>query len=167
MSMGSVWKPVDGFEGLYLVSDQGEIVSLPRNGKPGKTIAPSLMPNGYLMASLFKDGEYKGIGVHRIVAKAFCPNPLLKEQVNHMNGNRTDNRADNLQWVSCAENEEHKRSVLGTAGSPHPSVRKLKDAQVIAIRESNKPGRELAREFGVSNSTIRNIKNGRIYKEVG
>ena len=63
--------------------------------------------------------------------------------------------------------EEHKRSVLGTAGSPHPSVRKLKDAQVIAIRESNKTGRELAREFGVSNSTIRNIKNGRICKEVG
>ncbi len=166
MSTGSTWKPVEGFEGLYLVSDQGEIVSLPRNGKPGRTISPTLMPNGYLLASLFKDGEYKSIGVHRAVAKAFCPNPLLKEQVNHVNGNRADNRADNLQWVTALENEEHKRDVLGTAGSPHLSARKLTDEQVKAIRDSNKSGRELAREFGVSHSTIRNIKNKRVYREV-
>ena len=166
MSTNREWRPVDGFEGLYIVSNQGEIISLPRNGKTGKTLGQVMMPNGYMMASLFKDGSYTSELVHRIVAKAFCPNPLLKTHVNHMNGDRSDNRADNLQWVTPVENEEHKREVLGNRNSPHPSVRRLTDDQALAINRSNKSCIELAKEFGVSKTTIRNIKNGRIYREV-
>lgn len=166
MTSGSEWRPVDGFEDAYIVNDQGEIISLPRNGKPGKTLKLNLMPNGYLMADLFKNGEYTSVGVHRVVAKAFCPNPLLKEQVNHLNGNRTDNRAENLQWVTARENERHKHEVLGTGNSPHPTRRRLTAQQVRAIRSSKKSGRELAREFGVSHSAIRNIQARKVYKEV-
>lgn len=101
-----VWKPVVGYEGLYEVSDQGRVRSLNyrRTGKV-QILKPGFTRR-YLLVSLLKDGEKKHFLVHRLVALAFIPNddPEHKTQCNHINEDRLDNRACNLNWMTPKEN---------------------------------------------------------------
>lgn len=98
------WKDIEGYEGLYQVSNVGQVKSLKRNKilKSGKT------KKGYLQISLYKDGKRKLFLIHRLVAAAFLPNEEELPQVDHVNGNKTDNRASNLQWISHVENLRKK-----------------------------------------------------------
>jgi len=109
-----MWKPVVGYEGLYEVSDTGQVRSLPRNG----TVSYSriLRPNnvrGYLQVALQKNGKRKDFKVHRLVADAFIPNPERKRTVNHIDGNKGNNRVENLEWATDSENQLHSVYVLG------------------------------------------------------
>ena len=93
------WKPVEGFEGLYLVSNLGKIYSI-RN----KTMLKPLVTRaGYNRVHLSVDGKVSSLTVHRIVAKAFVPNPEGKPTVNHKNEIKADNRAENLEWMTNKE----------------------------------------------------------------
>lgn len=94
------WRDVPSWEGLYQVSDEGEIRRLTTNH-------PTLMDNGYLYASFYDKPRKQQKGLHRVVAEAFIPNPDNKAEVNHINGDKTDNRVENLEWVSSKENTEH------------------------------------------------------------
>lgn len=98
------WKEIDGTGGRLLVSDQGRIKSLLRDGRILKT---SMDKKGYVRLRVTLDRKKYAFKVHRLVAKAFIENPEEKLQVNHINGNKTDNRAINLEWVSNAENAHH------------------------------------------------------------
>lgn len=99
-----VWKDVVDFEGLYEVSSLGRI----RNTKTGAIKAQCLQSNKrYIQVQLWKNNQHYGELVHRIVARAFIPNPLNKPQVNHLDKNDQNNRADNLEWVTCSENHKH------------------------------------------------------------
>lgn len=156
---------VRGYEGSYLATDTGQIISMPKNGKMGKVVKLYDAGNGYLQAHLSKNGSYKTLLVHRIIAECFCPNPELKPQVNHIDGNKKNNSSNNLEWCTQSENERHKYDVLGV-GHKKPSRRMFTDEQVRAIREDSRGPRPLARIYGVSPNCIRQIKKHISYQEV-
>ena len=93
-------KDVVGYEGIYTVSDEGKVYSV----KKGIEIAQRYDRYGYLRVSLSKQGKIKTHLVHSLVAQAFVPNPENKETVNHIDENKENNRADNLEWLTRSEN---------------------------------------------------------------
>lgn len=99
--MGETWLPIVGYEGLYEVSDRGNIRSLFRYKKQLK---PSEGNNGYLSVELFKNKQGKRFSIHRLVAMAFIPNPENFPQINHKDENKHNNCADNLEWCSAQYN---------------------------------------------------------------
>lgn len=110
-----MWKVIKGYEGLYEVSDEGEIRSvdhlISNNGHP--VITKGVMKrarkkgNGYWVVDLWKDGVKKTRHVHRLVAEAFIDNPENKETVNHIDGNPSNNKSDNLEWATYREQNIH------------------------------------------------------------
>ena len=98
----SEWKTVRGYEGRYEVSDTGEVRSLIGNMK---TLKGAISTKGYRQVALRKEGKTKFKQVHRLVAEAFLGEP--NSTVNHINGDKTDNRAKNLEWASHRENIHH------------------------------------------------------------
>lgn len=97
-----VWMDIPGYEGLYQVSNLGNIYSA-RN----KKLLAASKQTTYSVVCLSKAGKQKCFGVHRLVALAFIPNPENKPHVNHINCNRHDNRVENLEWVTRDENITH------------------------------------------------------------
>lgn len=117
-SQVEILKPVVGFEGLYQVSNLGYIT----NGR--KTLKTYTINSGYQAVKLTKNGVRKSVLVHRIVAIHFVDNGEEKPEVNHIDGSKTNNRADNLEWVTSAENKEHARvSNLWSYNRPSTGVK--------------------------------------------
>ena len=103
--MNEIWKPIVGYEGLYEVSNLGNVRSLNYNGTGKIKILSCIIHNdGYYIVNLHKDGKQKTYKIHRLVAQAFIPNPDNKPEVNHINEDKTDNRACNLNWMTSKEN---------------------------------------------------------------
>lgn len=96
-------KDIAGFEGLYQVTTLGRIWSMRRK----KFLTFFSEKKGYLTASLRKDNKEHYLSLHRIIGKAFIPNPENKPQINHKNGNKLDNRISNLEWCTARENIQH------------------------------------------------------------
>lgn len=101
--MREIWKSVKGYEGLYEVSNTGNVKSLSKN----KILNPCLHKKGYMFVTLTKNKKTKHKYVHRLVADAFIENKLLKTQVNHIDGNKTNNKVENLEWCTDEENTKH------------------------------------------------------------
>lgn len=115
------WKYVEGYEGLYMVSNTGIIKSVDRYVKHGRygddklkfikgrilKQDKNLKRGGYMQVSLWKNNKSKTYKVHRIVAEAFIPNLDNLPQVNHIDGDKTNNNANNLEWVTDKENKLH------------------------------------------------------------
>jgi len=109
------WKDIEGYEGIYQVSNTGKVISLDRivlrNNKfpirqKGKEISQGKR-SGYKVVQLQKNDIRKGFQVHRLVAQTFIPNPQNKPQVNHIDGNKLNNNVDNLEWTTPSENIIH------------------------------------------------------------
>lgn len=96
------WKPVVGYEGLYEVSNYGQV----KNVKTQKVLMPR-NSTSYSLVALFDKGKRKDVKVHRLVAKSFLPNPENKPQVNHKDGNKVNNHLSNLEWCTNSENQKH------------------------------------------------------------
>lgn len=95
-------KPV--LDGRFLVSNEGDVFSVVRQ----KFIKGGMYPNGYrFVAFRGKDGSMHTQSIHRLVAEAFVPNPKNLPQVNHIDGNKTNNHAGNLEWVTAKDNIDH------------------------------------------------------------
>ena len=107
--MSEVWRDINGYEGYYQVSDQGRVKSLERKDRFGRTVKerilkPYINRYGYLLVVLCAGGKQKTLNVHRLVCEAFHENPDNKPQVNHINEDKADNRACNLEWTTAMEN---------------------------------------------------------------
>lgn len=105
--MKEEWRPIEGTDGQYEVSNTGKVRSNNYLGH-GKTKELKLWANGsYLRVGLRFNGKYTRFLVHRLVASAFIPNPDNLPEVNHINGNPKDNQVDNLEWVDRKSNIHH------------------------------------------------------------
>lgn len=111
--MEKKWKDVIGYKGLYIVNDAGEIMSLDKiikrkDGvsykKKGRILKQTYTGDGYYSVLLVKNGKQKRMYVHRIVAKAFIPNPENHKEINHINEDKKDNRVSNLEWIDHFSN---------------------------------------------------------------
>ena len=155
-----IWRDIEGYEGLYQVSNLGRIRSIKY------TILRPGFNYEYYFVALSRDGNKTMKKVHRLVAQAFIPNPENKPQINHINAIKTDNRAINLEWVTQKENSAHAIS-LGLGRKP-----KLSDDIEKEIYRSFMPYdktyglKALAKKYNVDTSTIRNIiKRQRLFDE--
>jgi hypothetical protein len=171
----AIWKPLMAFGigGLFEVSNYGHVRRCKpgRNARVGKMVAARLMPQGYVQVKLRVPGKKHGVikAIHILVASAFLPSPQPDQRViDHINGEKTDNRADNLEWVTQQENT--RRAV--EAGRFHPNGRhvaaKLSLADVEDLRraagERTREGH--ASHFGVTASAIDDALSGRTHAGV-
>nr|WP_312578233.1 NUMOD4 domain-containing protein [Sedimentibacter sp.] len=101
--MQEIWKDVKGYEGLYQVSNLGRIKSIRNN----IILKQRLDKDGYCIINLSNNGMQKHYRVHRLVAETFITNDNAKPQVNHLDGNKTNNYTSNLEWVTGKENLHH------------------------------------------------------------
>lgn len=161
------WLPVPGYESDYIVSSFGNVapISGRRGSRPFKPLSQSLCGSGYLKVTLRKNGNGANVMIHRIVALAFVPNPEHKPQINHKNGNKLDNRAENLEWVTRSENQLHAYRVLGRARSHKGHPVKISADDAREIFRSQLSTKELSDIYGISDTMVRNIKQGKSWKE--
>jgi hypothetical protein len=161
-----VWLPVDGYIGIYEISNHG------RCRRVGSVIC--LMPvdagKGYRTVSLCKDGSIKNVPIHRMVLIAFCgPEPFVGAQAAHNDGDRSNNRLTNLRWATPVENQadriRHGTDLRGSAvfGAvlTEPDVARIRDR--IRSGERNP---QIANDYGVSVSTIHLIRHNKTWRHV-
>lgn len=147
----------------YYVHDDGAVFNI----KTMRFVKPQ--SNGrYNKVTLSINGKEHQYLIHRLVAKAFIPNPDNKPEVNHINGDRFDNRVENLEWVTASENQSHAvRTNLKKHGTDLWNGKFTKE-QVLEIMRRKHNGescRKLGKEFGVNETTISAISRGLRYKQ--
>ena len=168
------WRDVVGYEGLYQVSGCGLVRSKDREEvvtgrhphpykrkRKGRVIKSIISNAGYLQVGLYKNGVCRRATVHRLVCQAFKPNVEGLSEVNHINEDKLDNRASNLEWCSRSSNARH--SSYKYRGS-HSGKSKLRESDVLHIVKELKAGTPqtaIAKEFDVTNHTIHKIKSGK------
>ena len=169
------WKDIKGFEGLYQISDDGRIKSLSRTVPGGygctrfmaEKILSCYKNRGYMYANLRKDGKDNVCQVHRLVAETFIPNPLKKNQINHIDGNKLNNTVSNLEWCTSSENLFHAFSTgLNVAHN-----RKLTIEDVQCIRRQKENGIKVGKVYAqfkeiVSRPTFDDCWYGKTWKNI-
>ena len=178
-----IWVDVSGFEPFYEISTLGRIRSKPRMKRirggglqpiPARLITAQLLKNGYFYVTLWS-GKTKGTTtpLHRVIAKAFIPNPENKPEVNHLNGIRTDNSIENLEWCTTRENALHKYRVLGykcptTLKGTANKAAKLNDDKVrqILTLAGSVSMAGIAQRFSVSKRAVQFIIHRKTWKHV-
>lgn len=171
-----IWKDVIGYEGFYQVSNLGRIKSLPRTicnwgGKKGvhkskeRVLKPQLNHKGYLRICLCIPSKKITYTLHRLIAIAFLGDPG-KLHVNHIDGDKLNNKISNLEYCTHLQNMEHAIKMgLTVKGVNHHNA-KLNPKKVSEIRLSNLTGRELAEIYNVCEATIREAKTYKNWKDV-
>lgn len=117
-----IWKDIPGYEGYFMASNLGRIKSIDRtliypNGEEhklkGRILIPKRSQVGYLRVNLSVNRKVRTINIHRLVAETFIPNPENKDQINHLDGDKTNNKVSNVVWSTCSENILHAYRELG------------------------------------------------------
>lgn len=142
----------------YLVTSDGKVI-----GPKGRALKPRVHMHGYVRMSVVADGVTRDFYVHRVVCETFhgpAADPTM--QVDHINGERGDNRAENLRWVTKATNLEHRKHPVGVAR--RNTI--LSDEQVRGIRAAVGSQSVIARRFGISREHVRDIRNGKERRHV-
>lgn len=157
--MAEIWRDVQGYEGLYEVSNLGNVRSLPRATTRGKTITKNNSGRGYLQVVLYKNGKSKTHLVHRLVAQAFVPNPFNFSTVNHKDEQKNNNRFDNLEWCTIqynlSYNNLHKRRGL-------PKYRAVNQYTTLGVFIKRWRGaQDVENELGFNHSLISAVCRGK------
>lgn len=153
-----IWKDIPDYEGLYQVSNLGRVKS---SYKGGRILKPLPVRSGYLRVALtFYDGSIHFIPIHRLVLIAFSQN-MGNMQVNHINGIKTDNRLENLEWVTRSENMRHAYK-LGLEKPVNNGFKKrivvMKNGITIGEYQSI---REMCRDMGFDRRSVQRTMSGR------
>lgn len=178
--MQEVWKPVLGYETAYEVSSLGRVRSVDREvmnrwgttcARKGQIRAHGVKREGYHFVNLCRKQRAKPMYVHRLVAIAFLPNPDCLPQVNHRDGDKSNNAVENLEWCSKSENCQHALSagLYESAKGEAIGNSVFTEAQVSEIRSRWKNGekqKHLAAEYGVLPGTIHKIVHRQRWKHV-
>jgi len=157
-NFGPLRKEIAGWPNYEVLSD-GRVWSKKRS----RFLKPSDNGKGYFQVGLCQGGEKKMVQVHRLVAQGFIPNPEAKKEVNHISGITSDNRVENLAWVSASENQRHayKTGLKMAKQGERNGQSKLTEKNIIEIRQRYAAGDiyqyQLAEEFGVSQPLIGHI----------
>ena len=158
-----VWRDIEGYEGRYQVSSMGRVKSLKRADSWGRTVKerilkPNVVGGGYLIVALYAGGKPKKFLVHRLVCTAFHENPENKLDVNHINENKTDNRACNLEWITRKENCNHgTRNERSAKNRSKPVGQYTRDGELVKIWPS---AIEVERQAGFNHGNIGKAANG-------
>ena len=142
--MKEIFKDIEGYKGLYQVSNLGNVKSL-RFGKE-KVLKPVKDGKKYLFVGLYKQGKHKMCKVHRLVAQTFIPNSQNLPQINHKDEDKTNNQVNNLEWCDCQYNIDYSQSkkvMCVETGVVYPSLS------------------EAARQLGFSQGNISSACNGK------
>lgn len=169
--MGEVWKPIQGYERLYEVSNCGNVKSI----KSDKLLKQLNNGNGYLVVNLSKKGEVKKHFVHRLVATAFVEKPYDYTVVNHKDEIKTNNNADNLEWCTLVYNFQYgttpERRAKTARGKLGKESRRCFEIICVETGELFYGTGEIQRKYGFNPSNIiacckgkRNIANGYHWK---
>lgn len=174
---GEEWIDIRGYEASYRISNLGRVKSLKRSAKklngerivPEKILKQSKNHGGYLGVILSLNRVKTRIPTHRFVAMHFIPNPENKPEVNHKKGIKTDNRAKELEWATKAENEKHAVDNELKAMGERIHTCKISASHVRLIRDFLKNGitlKDVANKYGISISTVYEIKSRKIWKHI-
>lgn len=159
-----IWKQAPGYEGLYNVSNLGNVFSIVSN----RLLTPYLR-KGYKSVWLTKMRIEKNILIHRLVAIAFIPNPENKKEVNHLDGVRNNSLVTNLEWATHAENIQHAdKTGLRSNKGENCKTSKLTSQDVFEIRRMKgiMTQRALAKKFNVKSPTINAVQQRQNWKHI-
>lgn len=159
--MKEVWKDIPGYEGFYQVSNLGKIKSLPRNGTilTERILKENLSARKYYFVLLSKNNNVKAKQIHRLVAETFIPNTNNYPIINHKNGNKLDNRVENLEWCTYSRNNKHafdiglRKGLKGKDNKNSKIIYKI-DKNTNKIIESFYGIGEIARKINKDTSSI-------------
>lgn len=158
------WRQIPGLE-FYEASTLGRIRSVDRGGRGGRILAPQVTGRRYPVVSISERGRIRTMPVHRLIASAFKPNPNNLPEVNHIDGDKLNACADNLEWCTRAENIAHaiasglKPPVIGERhGQTKLTVRDVKEMR--ELRASGASFKAIASKYGVSASTAHRVVSG-------
>lgn len=177
-----IWKDIEGYEGLYQVSNLGNVRSVSLRGKgigkgcsrQGKLLKPALSA-GYSFVTLFRDGKGTKCLIHRLVAKAFIPNPNNLPCVNHKSEIRTENFVENLEWCTYKYNNNYRekgkrisesKKNINSRGGNIPAKKVAcytKDGELVEIFDSMYDAK---RKYNYSPASIYNAINNKVLSDV-
>ncbi len=173
-NLQEIWKDIEGYEGLYQVSNLGRFKALPRKRKTKNGSYNCLLPEQilnptfktrYYQISLTKSERKTQHLCHRLVAKAFNANPYNKPHINHKNGDTKDNRSINLEWCTPSENQIHRLEVLGKKNKPYFTTEISKKIHCIWIEVYDLNGNFLCKHYSAKDFAEKhNLSSGCITK---
>lgn len=174
MTESEVWKDVVGFEGLYQVSNKGNIYSVERRDSRGyrcggRMLTPAYNSRGYLNVNLSKNGKSKTKKVHRLVAETFIPNPKGFLEINHKDENKSNNRVENLEWCTREYNNTYGTRIERTVQKQLKKVRAVNNetGEVVTFNSVKEAGYKGHHHCGAISMACRGVYKGRAGKLIG
>ncbi len=164
-----IWKDIEGYEGLYQVSNFGRIKSLKRTSLMGRSLKEKILKQSKNTKGYYQVGLYskkpKTIMVHILVAQTFIPKPNNKHEINHIDGCKTNNRVGNLEWCTHHENMKHasSKNLFKQRKLSIEQAEKIKSEYIRYSKSCNI--NSLAKKYNVSPGVIRGILYNRTYKK--